>query len=183
MSFLEILRARREVTRFAPAPVPPEHVRALVEAAYLSVTGNNLPSREFIVVTDGQARQALSQATPFMGWLAEAPLAFVIVGNPAVSKYWLQDATIAASNVWLAAVELGLGAAWGAIHHSEDPEECRRREQAVRDAVGIPPELRPVAVLGIGFPAAAPPPKAMYPLSRVLHKGRYGQRVDAPTDL
>lgn len=178
MQTLSIIKQRREITQFEPTPVPREQIRLLVEAGYYSVTGNNLPSREFIVVEDAQTRTVLSQATPFMPWAKDAPLNLVIVGNPQVSKYWLQDATIATSNIWLVATELGLGAAWGAIHHAEDPDECARREQAVRAAIGIPTELRPVSVLGIGYPAARPKEKEMYPLAQVVHHHTYDQRVD-----
>lgn len=178
MQTLSIIKKRREITQFSPTPIPREHIRLLVEAGYYSVTGNNLPSREFIIVEDAEARAALSQATPFMRWAKDAPLNLVIVGNPQESKYWLQDATIATSNIWLVATELGLGAAWGAIHHAEEPEECARREQAVRAALGIPQELRPVSVLGIGYPAAPPKDKQMYPLELVVHLHTYGNRVD-----
>lgn len=177
MHVLSIIKRRREITRFAPTPLPREYVAALLEAGYHSVSGNNLPSREFILVEDKDDLAALATATPFMPWLETAPLGIVIAGNPGESKYWLQDATIATSNIWLVAVELGLGAAWGAIHHSEDAAECERRERVVREVLGIPAALRPVSILGIGYPAVQPGPKEHYPLERVLHKGRFGQRV------
>lgn len=183
MHVLSIIKARREITRFDPRPVPKEHVTALVEAGYWSVSGNNLPSREFIVVDDRPTLDALAQATPFVPWLNRAPLAIVIVGNPHESKYWLQDATIATSNIWLVATDLGLGAAWGAIHHSEDAAECARREQIVREAIAVPPELRPVSILGIGYAAAPAGRKDMYPLSRVVHRGHFGQRVNELVDV
>lgn len=183
MQTLSVIKQRREVTQFQPTPVPRDHIRALIEAGYYSVTGNNLPSREFVVVEDAATREALSRATPYMPWAKDAPLNLVIAGNPQVSKYWLQDATIAASNIWLVATELGLGAAWGAIHHAEDPVACARREQAVRDAVGIPAELRPVAVLGIGYAAAPPKEKEMYPLARVVHLHSWGRQVGNLTEV
>lgn len=183
MTVLESIRKRREVTHFAPMPIPREHVRALVEAGYYSVTGNNLPSREFIVVEERATLEALSHTTPFVGWLAEAPLCIAIVGSPTVSKYWLQDATIATSNIWLTATELGLGAAWGAIHHSEDAEECARRERLVRNILKIPEGLRPVSLLGVGFAAKQPGAKGMVELSQVLHVGEFGNRVGKLSEL
>lgn len=183
MGLLQTLKERREITNFASRPVPKEHIRALIEAGYYSVTGNNLPSRELIVVEDPKARLALSQATPFMKWAKDAPLNIVIVGNPQESKYWLQDATIAASNIWLLATELGLGAAWGAIHHSEDAEETGRREAVVRRTLDIPETLRPVAVIGIGYPSAPPKEKQLVPLRRVVHIGRFGERLDTLENL
>lgn len=178
MDILTAIKTRREITQFQPTPLSREHLRALMEAGYLSVTGNNLPSRELILVETPETLQQLSQATPFMPWLTQTPAAIVIVGNPKESKYWLQDATIATSNIWLMATSLGLGAAWGAIHHSEDSVECQRREEVVRRALGIPDTFRPVSILGLGYPAAPPRHKDHYPVSRVLHREQYGQRVE-----
>lgn len=183
MHVLSVIKKRREVTQFSATPVPKEDLVALIEAGYYSVAGNNLPSREFIVVDDAATRLTLSRATPFMPWLTSTPLGIVIVGNPQESKYWLQDATIATSNVWLTAIDRGLDAAWGAIHHSEDVEECGRREQIVREALDIPPTLRPVSILGIGYQASPPKEKEMYPLSRVVHQGRFGHRIERLGDL
>ncbi|WP_245671364.1 hypothetical protein [Pseudobacillus wudalianchiensis] len=47
-------------------------------------------------------------------------------GRPSISKYWLQDASIASAFIWLAAEEEGLGGAFGAIYHSEDAEGIRK---------------------------------------------------------
>lgn len=177
MDVITAVRTRREITQFEPTPISREHVRTLMEVGYLSVTGNGLPSRELIWVETRETLQTLSTATPFMPWLAQAAAGIAIVGNPKESKYWLQDATIATSNLWLAATSLGLGAAWGAIHHSEDPEECERRERVVREALQIPEHLRPVSVLGLGYPAHLPDPKKKYPPSRVWHREQYDERI------
>lgn len=177
MDFFATIKNRREITQFTSTPIPREYVKSLLEVGYLSVTGNNLPSRELILVEDPKALEKLSHATPFMPWLAQARLGIAIVGNPVESKYWLQDATIATSNIWLAATALGLGAAWGAIHHSEDAEECHQREQIVRKVLDIPESFRPVSVLGIGYPAVHPDPKDHYPPERVLHRERFDERI------
>ena len=66
----------------------------ILNSAYLSPTGNNLPSREFILVTKPEKLQHLAQATPFVPWLAQSAAAIVITGRPDVSKYWLQDSSI-----------------------------------------------------------------------------------------
>ena len=169
MDVLSAIEKRREITRFRPDPIPPEMLDSLIQSLYLAPSGNNLPSREFIVVTSKEMLRALTPTTPYMKWLEEAAAAVVITGSPETSKYWLQDASIAGGYAWLAAVSLGLGAAWGAVYHSEDAEESFRRENTVRRLLGIPDAHRVVAILGFGFPAADPPAKEMYPRERVVH--------------
>ncbi len=102
------------------------------------------------------ARAALAaDAACAQPWLASAPAALLVAARPerAASRYGpargeryvLMEAGCAAQNALLAAEQLGFGAAWvGAFH-----------DDGVRDAVGLPPGLRPLALLPFG--KAAPP--------------------------
>lgn len=176
MDVLSAIEQRREITQFTSKSIDQTTLDQLIQALYLAPAGNNLPSREFIRVSETDMLRALSPATPYMKWLERAALGFVIIGNPEESKYWLQDASIAGGFLWLTAVSLGLGAAWGAIYHSEDAAESARREQFVRVKLNIPEHFRVVAVIGLGYPAAQPPAKEMYPLQRVLHHESYTEQ-------
>lgn len=176
MDVMKAIQLRREITEFTAEPIPPAVKDQLVQALALSPTGNNLPSREFIWVDDKPMQEILSGTSPYMKWLNQTAAAVVLIGNPAVSKYWLQDATIAASFLWLAAVDNGLGAAWGAVYHSEDAEESARRENHVRTHLNIPEEYRVVAIIGLGYAAAGPKPKTMIPLERIYHEGMFSRR-------
>lgn len=177
LDVLTAIKERREITQFTAEPIHHEQIEQLIQALYYAPTGNNLPSREFILVSDQTMLQALTPATPFMKWLEHSACAFVIVGNPEESKYWLQDATLAGGYLWLAAQALGIGAAWGAIYHSEDHVESEKRESFVRERLQIPDALRVVAIIGLGYAAVQPPTKAMIPLDRVFHRETYGREV------
>jgi nitroreductase len=167
------IEKRREITQFKDTPIPQEVLDQLVQALYLAPAGNNLPSREFVLITKRAMLDQLGETTPYMKWLKQAGAGVAIIGNESLSKYWLQDASIAGAFVWLTATSLGLGAAWGAVYHSEDNEESRRRESYVRGLLGVPDPMRVVAVIGLGYPAIEPEPKQMYPLERVLHLERF----------
>lgn len=169
MKVIEAIERRREITRFQPTVIPEATVQTLAHALHLSPAGNNSISREFIIVRDRRRLDLLAETTPYMAWLRAAPLGVVIVANPSVSKYWLQDATLAGGFLWLAAVEAGLGMAWGAVYHSEDAAESARREDHARKALDIPANKRVVAILGLGYPAMEPGPKKLHPKSAVLH--------------
>lgn len=155
----DAIRQRREITNYQAKEIPDNLLEEIIESAYLSPTGNNLPSREFVVVKNREMLVHLAKTTPFMPWLTEAAAAIVVTGRPAVSKYWLQDASIACGFIWLSAVEKELGAAFGAVYHAEDEAESERRESHVRDALGIPEDRRIVAIIGLGYPAEIPAPK------------------------
>lgn len=175
MEVLAAIEQRREITAFKPDPIPQDVLDKLKRALYLAPAGNNLPSREFIVVTDRAKLDGLAETTPYMKWLGQAAAGVAIVANPAESKYWLQDASIAGAFLWLAATAEGLGAAWGAVYHAEDAAESERRESRVRKLLAVPDAYRAVAVIGLGYPAVRPPAKDMYPPERVLHRETFRQ--------
>ncbi|WP_019636784.1 nitroreductase family protein [Paenibacillus fonticola] len=174
MDVLSSIEQRREITQFKDTAISQDILDKLIRSLYLAPSGNNLPSREFILVTKRGMLEQLSTTTPYMKWLAGAGAGVVITGNPGLSKYWLQDASIAGGFLWLTAVSYGLGAAWGAVYHSEDMAESVQRESHVRSLLHIPEDMRVVAVIGLGYPAAAPEPKKSEPLQAVFHQESYG---------
>jgi SagB-type dehydrogenase family enzyme len=107
---------------------------------------------------DASARARLaSDAACAQAWLAAAPAVLLIAAEPARTterygaqrgeRYVAMEAGGAAQNVLLQAEALGLGASWvGAFH-----------DGGVRDALGLPPSLVPLAVLPVGRRA---PPEA-----------------------
>lgn len=168
MDVFETIEKRREVTSFKEKAISKSDLERILDAGYLSPSGNNLPSREFVLVTNRKQLVHLSNATPFMPWLKEAAAGVVVTGRPDISKYWLQDASIACGFMWLAAVELNLGAAFGAIYHAQDEEESMRREDYVRKTLSIPADRKIIAVLGFGYPEHQPPKKTLLPREDIV---------------
>ncbi|WP_071393969.1 nitroreductase family protein [Bacillus tuaregi] len=175
MNVFEAIQKRREISHYLPKLIPTKELDQILHAAYLAPSGNNLPSREFILVTEKDSLQHLAQATPFVPWLSGAGAAIIITGRPDISKYWLQDASIASGFIWLSAVELGIGSAFGAIYHSEDQEESERRESYVREHLHIPNDRRIVAILGLGYPEKEPPTKTLLSKDSIIHYGKHGK--------
>ncbi len=62
MSLQEIIRCRRSIRRYRPDPVPPEVMRALLEAAVWSPSAHNRQPWRFAVVTSPAMKQALAAA-------------------------------------------------------------------------------------------------------------------------
>jgi nitroreductase len=102
-------------------------------------------------------------------FLVQAPVVLVFCAVPSRSAvrytergetlYCIQDATIACTHVMLAATALGLGTVWvGAFD-----------EDAVHTIIGAEPEHRPVAMLPIGYPNAAPRIRPRRALEDIVH--------------
>jgi nitroreductase len=169
VNVFEAIQKRREITRFQEKKVSQQELEQLLNAGYLAPAGNNLPSKELLLVTNQEMLNHLSKTTPYVNWLANSSAAIVVLGRPGVSKYWLQDTSIACGFIWLEAVELGIGAAFGAIYHAEDANESKLREEHVRSALGIPDDRRVVAILGVGYPEKEPDAKKLLPRETVVH--------------
>jgi len=169
MDVIDAIQKRREISKFLDKQIPEKLIEQVLNAGYLSPAGNNLPSRELILVQKPEMLRHLSKATPFVTWLEGSAVAIVITGRPDISKYWLQDASISSGFIWLSATELGLGTAFGAIYHAEDASESKERESYVQEALSIPHDRRVVAILGLGYPEKQPPAKSVIPRENIVH--------------
>ena len=150
---LELLRKRRSVRRFSEKSVEPEKVDLLIEALLRSPSSKGRNPWEFIVVTDPEQRAKLAEAKPKGGtFVVRAPLAIVICADPEKCDVWIEDCSIAAIILQLAALDLGLGSCWSQI---------RRRSHAsgeassdyLRQVLNLPEQYQVQAIIGIGYPA------------------------------
>lgn len=169
MDVIKAIKGRREITSFKDTKISKETYEEILEAGYYAPTGNNLPSREFILVTNREKLDQLTKTTPFMPWLKEASGAIVVTGCPDVSKYWIQDASISTGFMWLRATELGIGVGFGAVYHHEDAVESAKREEWVRNALHIPKDRRIVAILGLGYANHSPEDKTLPPREKIVY--------------
>lgn len=102
-----------------------------------------------------------------------------VLGRHAIADAGLYSVVCAIQNLWLAATAEGLGVGWVSFY----------REDFLRELVGMPDHVRPVAWLCVGAVASLPdvPDLERYgwrhrsPLANVLHDDRYGVPLSAPT--
>lgn len=173
MDVFQAIQARREITKYQDRPISDDVLKKVEDAGVFAPTGNNLPSKNLVVVKNRDTLDKLAETTPYMKWLYEAPAAIAVIGKPGTSKYWLQDASIACAFIWLQAVEVGLGSAFGAVYNAQDEQESIQLEGYVRDLLAVPKESRVVAVLGLGYPKETPGPKKHIPREDVVHYEKF----------
>ena len=166
---MDTMRARRSVRVFTEKAVAREKIHAVLGAANRAPSAGNLQAYEVYVVHNRPTRERLALAAGGQSAVAHAPVLLVFCASPARSavKYGergkllfsVQDATIACAYAQLAAAALGLGAVWvGAFD-----------EGAAREALGLTRELRPVAMLPIGYPGEEPLDRGRRPLASLAH--------------
>ena len=154
MDALEAIRTRRSVRKYRPDPVPEELLKEVLSAARIAPSADNAQPWKFIVVTDEEIKRKLIQACAGQKFIAEAPLVIVGCGFPedayatagGYMSSFVMDVTIAMDHLILAATSLGLGSCWIAAF----------KEEKVKEILGIPDDVRVVALTPLGYPDESP---------------------------
>jgi nitroreductase len=158
--FMTLLQKRRSIRRFLDKPVESDKLALLVEAALRSPSSRGVNPWEFVVVRDRGMLESLARAKAHGSlFLAGAPLGIVVCADSRKSDVWVEDATIAAIILQLAAESLGLGSCW--IQVRDRPHTSERTAQAyVAELLHLPAGVMVEAMVAIGYPAESKPPHA-----------------------
>jgi len=149
---LDLLRQRRSVRKFKPQAVEVEKVAQLSEALLRAPTSRNQQPCEFVLVDDpGKLAQLSIAKAHGTSFFTSAPLAVVVAANPAVSDVWIEDSSIAAIIVQLAAEQLGLKSCWAQLRLRAHNGDLSTSE-FVRQLVGLPDGMEVPMVIAIGYP-------------------------------
>jgi len=149
MDVFDAIRTRRSIRKYLNKPIEQEKLSKILEAARLSPSAANRQPWKFIVVTDPKVKEELRAAYD-RDWFVSAPVIIVACALPGEAwvrsdgeEYWKVDLAIAMQDLILEAWEQGLGTCWiGAF-----------REEEVKRILGIPDEVRVVALTPLGYPA------------------------------
>jgi 5,6-dimethylbenzimidazole synthase len=172
-SFYDVIHRRRDVrAEFTGAPVDAAALTRILDAAHSAPSVGLSQPWDFVLVTDDATRRAFwthvqderrtfadslegERAERFAGikidGILEASLSLVVTYDPArgapdvLGRHAIADAglysvCLAIENMWLACTAEGWGMGWVSFY----------RESFVRDLLGIPEGIRPVAWLCLG---------------------------------
>jgi nitroreductase len=160
---LDSLFKRRSIRKFQDKELPDDIVHDLLKAAMAAPTAANWQPWEFIVVRDVHVKQRLAEASPFAGFLQEAPVVICVAGKR--DNHWsVIDCALAAGQLLVAATNMGLGTTYCGL----DDE----REALGRKALGIPEDYILFAFIPVGYPAETKPPHTKYNPDRI-HLNRF----------
>ncbi len=149
---LEILRKRRSIRHFKKERLAQEQIDALREAVLRSPSSRAIKPWKFFFVQDADLIGKLARSKEHgSAFLKDAPLAVVVCGDETMSDVWIEDCSIAAIIVHLAAVSLGLGGCWIQIRNRMHGADTTS-EDYVRNILGIAHPLRVLAIVAVGVP-------------------------------
>ena len=149
-SFSDLILRRRSMRKFTEQALRQDEVVALLRAALMAPTSKGTRAWQFVVVDDKETLVRLSQCKDKGAELiAGAPLAVVVLGDPAVSDVWIEDTSVATTYLLLQAEDLGLGACWVQVRN-RSMADGKPAEEMVRSILGIPEHLRVLSIVAVG---------------------------------
>ena len=163
---IELLRKRRSIRKFTSEKISPQTIKALTEAVLRSPSSKGSNPWEFILVDDPDLLNKLSEVKQSgSAFLKKAPLAVVVCADSTKSDVWVEDCSIAAIIIQLAAVSLGLGSCWIQIRNRPHNDE-QTAETYVQELLGLPEHLKVASIQAIGHPAEL---KSPLPVEKLLN--------------
>ena len=165
MDVMEAIKKRYSVRSYQDRAVETDKLESILEAARLAPSANNKQEWRFIVVRDKNVRQRLMQAAKDQAFVGQAPVVVACCAKTdshvmtCGQQCYPIDVTIAIEHMALKATEEGLGTCWiGAFY-----------EDKVKEILGIPQDIRVVALLALGYPVKLRPnPKDRLRLKEIV---------------
>ena len=166
---LDIIKSRRSITKYLPQAVSWELVSRIVDAGRHAPSCGNLQNWKFIVLLSPDKRKAIAEAALQQYWMISAPVHIIVCAMPDMAEryygfrgerlYTVQNCAAAVENILLEAHSLGLGACWvGAFD-----------EEMLKRSLGTEDNVRPQAIVTIGYAADVPPKPPKMPMNVVLN--------------
>ncbi|MFH0875553.1 MAG: nitroreductase family protein [archaeon] len=177
MDIFECIATRRSVRKFMKVGVPMELIGTILDAGRYAPSSGNVQNWRFVLVKDKGTISKIAEACMEQLWIATAPFVIVVCaeteklgqfyGARGERLYSIQNCSAAIQNMLLAAHAVGLGSCWiGAFD-----------ENQIHRALNIPDDIRPQAILPIGYPDEIVPAPLHLTLENTCYFESYGNRI------
>jgi nitroreductase len=169
MNVFDAIKQRRSIRSYQDKHIEEDKLLRVLEAGRLAPSAKNLQEWRYVIVKDKDLRKKVAVAANNQYFIAEAPV--IIVGCATMADYVLTcgqpahsiDLAISMDHMTLQAVEEGLGTCWiGAF-----------KEDEVKKVLNIPPEMRVVEIMPLGYPKFIPDPKPRKKLEEIVFHDKY----------
>ncbi|MBI4738531.1 nitroreductase family protein [Candidatus Woesearchaeota archaeon] len=180
METFEVIEKRRSVRKYLDVPVEWEKVGNILRAAQYAPSAGNLQDWKFVVVTDKDTKKKIANAAMQQSWIEEAPVIIVVYSEPYKTKrfygeigekiYSVQNCAAAIENMLLAATDQDLGSCW--ISAFDESMLCT--------IINSPKNVKPQAIVTIGYPDEAPITPTKYHLYDLTFINAWGSRIVNP---
>ena len=171
ISLMDLIEKRKSIRSYKPQDVEEEKLNYILQAFRKAPSAKNLQPWKLIVVKDKKKISDLSIACNNQTFISEAPVLIVACAKEdeaygAMGGYmnsYPVDIALALEHLILAATEKGLGTCWiGAF-----------KEKLVKGLLGVPDNVRVVAITPVGYPTIEGRTRGRKPISEIVCYDKY----------
>ena len=154
---LQLMLQRRSIRKYTGEPIPEDKLKLILQAGLASATSKNRKPWEFVVIQQKEVLQTLAKCRAGAAKMLEtAGCAVVVFADTLVTPdVWVEDCSIAVSNMHLMADALGLGSCW-IQGRCREAENGQTTEEFCRELLGVPENYKLEAILSVGVPGERP---------------------------
>lgn len=157
MEFSEVIRNRHSVRKYTDQPVERELLDTIVDIARTAPSSKNTHSSAFLMVEDKDTLEAISEMRDRgSSFVKDAAAAIVVMGDTTKTDIWVENASISATFIQLAATSLDLGSCWVHVRdrqRSKNDPSKGTAEDYIKGLLGIKDEYKVLCVIALGYEA------------------------------
>lgn len=175
MELSDAIKQRRSIRRFSKRPVPDALLLELVHAGAVAPSASNLQAWQFVVINEPELVRKVNLFSP--GLSGKPPVIIAICsdmnyasihGSTNSEVYGcMMDASMAAENIMLKALEFGLGT-------------CAIKSYnvaAVSKLLNLPNRFRMELLISVGYPEGDLKPRRLRPMEEILHWNTWEETI------
>ena len=170
-TLMELIETRRSIRSYKDQEIEEDKLNYVLQAFRKAPSAKNLQPWKLVVIKNKKILTDIAIACNNQTFMEEAPVIIAACAKEEeaygsmggyMSSYPI-DIAIALEHLILAATEKGLGTCWiGAF-----------KEQLVKDILGVPENVRVVALTPLGYPAREASIRGRKPLTEIISYDKY----------
>lgn len=178
MELDKAIQERRTIRKYEKREIPVEFLNECINAARYAPNAGNIQNFRFVIVRKKDKIKKIMQICEGQPWIENAPAIIVACSETEQIKrlfgirgevlYTIQNCAAAIQNLLLKAYELKLGTAWIGLFD----------EDKLKEILNITGEVRPQAVITIGYYKEQEQKAEREPLDNFVYFEQYGKRED-----
>lgn len=157
---------RQSIRKYKAKPVEQEKVEELLKAAMQAPTARNNQTWRFLVITNRQLLDEMTELQPYTGMMKTAPCAVLVMGDKeacADEGYLYLDGAAAIENMLIEAVHQGLGTCWCGIWPKKE------RVEGFRKKFSLPSKSIPIGIVAVGYADEEKPVQDRFDVAKIQY--------------
>lgn len=157
---------RRSIRKYEDKNIPKSKLEQLVKAGMQAPSAHNKKPYEFIIVTEKELLNKLSETGLYCHMLKYAAAAIVVMSkaDEQETPYWQADCGAVVENILLEATELGIGSCWIGEYPNIE------KSQKVKEILLIPEDYQVFATISLGYAQEKKSPNDNYYKEKVHYE-------------